>query len=208
MLLPSFSRLALAALSIAPLLDHVSATHGRRATNASHPAGHWVAAWTGMPQLTEPANLPNPPFNTTGRVFANSTIRQTIHVTAASSHIRLRISNAFGGTDLPITNVTIARPLNGTPGVSAINTSTLQTLTFSGSPSVDIPNGALAVSDAINFDVAAQTELTISIYLAAGHVGNAITSHPGSRTTAWMTFGNQVSAANITGPSVQSVAHW
>jgi hypothetical protein len=23
---------------------------------------HWVDTWTAMPQLTEPANLPNPPF--------------------------------------------------------------------------------------------------------------------------------------------------
>ena len=54
----------------------------------------------------------------------------------------------------------------------------------------------------------AQTELTISMFLADGQVGNDITSHPGSRTTTWMTFGNQVDAANITGSSVQSVAHW
>ncbi|RPD65265.1 extracellular GDSL-like lipase/acylhydrolase [Lentinus tigrinus ALCF2SS1-7] len=161
-----------------------------------------------MPQLTEPANLPNPPFNTTGLVFHNSTLRQTIHVTAPSSHIRLRISNAFGTTSLPITNVTIARPLNGTAGSPAIDTSTLKTLTFSGSPSFTIPNGALVVSDPIDFDVKAQTELTISMFLADGQVGNDITSHPGSRTTTWMTFGNQVSAANITGSSVQSVAHW
>ena len=24
--------------------------------------GHWVDIWTSMPQLTEAANLPNPPF--------------------------------------------------------------------------------------------------------------------------------------------------
>jgi hypothetical protein len=24
--------------------------------------GHWVDTWTSMPQLTEPANLPLPPF--------------------------------------------------------------------------------------------------------------------------------------------------
>ncbi|KAI0746578.1 extracellular GDSL-like lipase/acylhydrolase [Daedaleopsis nitida] len=160
-----------------------------------------------MPQLTEPANLPNPPFNTTGLVFANTTLRQTIHVTAPSSRIRLRISNAFGTTSLPITAATIARPANGAPGTSAIDTSSVKTLTFSGSPSFTIPNGALVVSDPIDFDIKAQTELTISLFLQSGQVGNDITSHPGSRTTSFMTFGNQVSAANLTG-QVQSVAHW
>ncbi|KAI0640191.1 extracellular GDSL-like lipase/acylhydrolase [Trametes polyzona] len=161
-----------------------------------------------MPQLTEPANLPNPPFNTTGRVFNNTTIRQTIHVTATSPHIRLRISNAFGTTALPVSAVTIARPAGGAPGVPAIETSTLKTLTFSGEPSFTIPNGALVVSDPVDFDVQAGTELSISIFLANGQVTNDITSHPGSRTTSWFTFGNQVTAANLTGPSLQNVAHW
>lgn len=193
------------------LLGVATLCHGAAVTAQSkpiHAPGHWVAAWTAMPQLTEPANLPNPPFNTTGLVFPNSTLRQTIHVTTPSSRIRLRISNAFGATDLPITNVTIARPLGGTPGNPAIDTKTLQTLTFSGSPSFTIPNGALVVSDPIDFEVKAQTELSISMYLAEGQVGNSITSHPGSRTTSFMTFGNQVTAANISDANTQSVAHW
>lgn len=210
MLVHQFWQLALVLFGVASLVAGIQSHDARSSIpkKHSHPAGHWVAAWTSMPQLTEPANLPNPPFNTTGLVFHNSTLRQTIHVTAPSSRIRLRISNTFGTTSLPITNVTIARPLNGSAGTSAIDTSTLKTLTFSGSPSFTIPNGALVVSDPIDFDVKAQTELTISMFLADGQVGNDITSHPGSRTTTWMTFGNQVDAANITGSSVQNVAHW
>ncbi|KAI0652624.1 extracellular GDSL-like lipase/acylhydrolase [Trametes meyenii] len=161
-----------------------------------------------MPQLTESANLPNPPFNTTGRVFNNSTIRQTIHVTATSSRIRLRISNAFGTTNLPITAASIARPFNGLPGIPAIDPKTVKSLTFSGSPSFSIPNGALVVSDPVDFDVQAGTELSISLFLESGQVTNDITSHPGSRTTSWFTFGDQVSATNLTGPALQNVAHW
>ncbi|KAJ7283244.1 extracellular GDSL-like lipase/acylhydrolase [Mycena rebaudengoi] len=128
-------------------------------------AGHWIAAWTSMPQLTEPQNLPPAPFNTSGLVFFNTTLRQTIHVTVPSSRIRLRFSNAFGATDLPITSVTIARPTNNAAGISSIDTRTLKTVTFSGSPSFTVPNGALVLSDPIEFDVKAQTELTITMYL-------------------------------------------
>ena len=208
MLLPSLHRLSLVALGVASLLHSVVAAQNHaRSKRADHPAGHWIAAWASMPQLTEPANLPPAPFNTSGLVFRNTTLRQTIHVTAPSSRIRLRISNAFGTTSLPITSATIARPANGAAGTSAIDTSSVKTLTFSGSPSFTIPNGALVVSDPIDFDVKAQTELTISLFLASGQVGNDITSHPGSRTTSFMTFGNQVSAASLTG-QVSSVAHW
>ena len=65
-------RFYLVALGIASLLaGHVT---GSTSSKGSHPAGHWVAAWTSMPQLTEPANLPNPPFNTTGLVFNGTVI--------------------------------------------------------------------------------------------------------------------------------------
>ena len=202
------SRLFLAVVAAASFLSPLVAGNSHIKPRASHPAGHWVAAWTSMPQLTEPANLPNPPFNTTGLVFANSTIRSTIHVTANASRIRLRLSNAFGTTTLPITAVTLARPLGGAAGSPAVDTKTVVPLTFSGAPGFSVPNGALVVSDPVDFDVVAGTELSVSVFLEQGQVGNDITSHPGSRTTSWMTFGNQVTAANLTGPDLQNVAHW
>ncbi|KAF8847977.1 putative extracellular GDSL-like lipase/acylhydrolase [Acephala macrosclerotiorum] len=151
---------------------------------------HWVDAWTSMPQLTEPANLPPAPYNQTGAVFVNSTIRQTLHMSLSGSPIRIRISNAFGLTDLPITAVTVALPFDGSAGVAAIQPSTLHTVTFSGSKNYTIPNGAVIVSDPIPIAT------------------NAITRHPGSRTTSWMSMGNQVSKTNITDSTTASVRHW
>ncbi|KLO19535.1 extracellular GDSL-like lipase/acylhydrolase [Schizopora paradoxa] len=171
--------------------------------------GHWIDNWATMPQLTEAANLPNPPFNQTGLVFPNSTIRQTIRVSLPANQIRLKFSNNFGLTNLPISAVTVALPKNGSSGTSEIQTNTLQTVTFSGGEtSFSIPNGALAVSDPLNFPVKAQSELAITMYLEAGQTTNDITSHPGSRATTWFSFGNHVGAENLTDPSTQNVAHW
>ncbi|KAF2834950.1 extracellular GDSL-like lipase/acylhydrolase [Patellaria atrata CBS 101060] len=172
--------------------------------------GHWTDIWASMPQLTEPANLPPAPYNQTGSVFVGATVRQTIKASIAARQLRFRISNAFGGTDLPITAVTVALPSNQTAGISTINPRTVKKLTFSGSDSITVPNGALAVSDPIDFPVKGQSILTISIYLERGQLGNAITSHPGSRTTSWWSFGNEVSKADltITDPNTQSAAHW
>ncbi|KAJ4363386.1 hypothetical protein N0V83_009679 [Neocucurbitaria cava] len=172
--------------------------------------GHWIDAWASMPQLTEPANLPPAPFNQTGAVFVNSTIRQTLFMTAAASQIRLKISNVFGGSNLPITAVTVALPANNTAGIYQIQPKTLQKVTFSGKDSISIPNGALAVSDPLNFPIKAQQIVTVTMYLATGQTTNSITSHPGSRTTSWWQFGNAVTAESlsITDPSTQSAAHW
>jgi hypothetical protein len=126
----------------------------------------------------------------------------------STSQLRLRISNAFGVNDLSINSVTIALSYNNSAGVSAIQPATLKPVTFSGSTSYTIPNGALVVSDAVDLQVKGQNMVTVSIYLENGQAGNYITGHPGSRTTSWMVPGNQVSKANLTDPTRASVAHW
>ncbi|OBT97814.1 hypothetical protein VE01_05058 [Pseudogymnoascus verrucosus] len=165
----------------------------------------WVDTWTSMPQLVEPGNLPPSPFTSQGAVFNNATLRQTLHVSIGADRIRLQISNTFGGSDLPITEAAIALPTGGEAGVGNIEPSPIAGLTFNGATSVTIPKGEVAYSDPIDFSVAAESMLTLTLYLAAGQTRNSITGHPGSRTTSWMQEGNQIDATSITG---SSVAHW
>jgi lysophospholipase L1-like esterase len=131
-------------------------------------------------------------------------------MSVGASQIRLKISNAFGVTNLPITAVTIALPVNGSAGVHQIQASTVQKVTFSGKSSISVPNGALAVSDPLPFKIKPQSMLTVSIYLETGQTTNSITSHPGSRTTSYWQFGNAVSAPalTVTNNTTQSAAHW
>jgi lysophospholipase L1-like esterase len=176
------------------------------AANAQGGAGHWIGTWAAAPQLTESTNMPPPPFTQNNLVFADSTVRQSIHVTVGSKLIRLRFSNAYGGTDLPITNISVARPAGGAAGVSAIEPGTSQAVTFDGRTAIDIPVGAQMVSDPLDFPVGTNTNLTVTIYLASGQASNNITSHPGSRTDTYMLAGNHVTDADL--PGAASVAHW
>jgi lysophospholipase L1-like esterase len=148
--------------------------------------------------------------NTTSAIFVNTTIRQTLHVSVAASQIRIKISNAFGVTNLPITAVTVALPANDTVGIHQIQGNTVQKVTFSGNDSISIPNGALAVSDPLNFQIKGQSMITVTMYLETGQTTQSITSHPGSRTTSWWQYGNAVDAASltITNKTTQSAAHW
>ncbi|KAF3360624.1 hypothetical protein VdG1_01584 [Verticillium dahliae VDG1] len=167
----------------------------------------WVTVWGAMPQLTEPHNLPPAPFNETGLVFRDTTIRQTVKVSLAASTIRLQISNVFGGSDLPITAVSVALPSDpSVAGTSGIQADTARKVTFSNATSFVVPPGALYVSDPITLEVEAESILAISIYLAAGQTTNAITSHPGSRTSSWLAYGNHVSDAEL--PSPVRTDHW
>lgn len=129
-----------------------------------------------------------------------------------AEQIRVRLSNVFGLTDLPITKATIAYPVaaNGynKTGSPTIDTNSLQTLSFSGNSSITIPNGALAVSDPLNFPIAPESIVSITLYLAKGQTTNAITSHPGSRTGSWISAGDQTGSRNFTDPSTVESFHW
>lgn len=125
-----------------------------------------------------------------------------------SKQIRIRISNAFGNTEPPISAATVALPLKGATGVSSVQTQTLKTLTFGGNEFITIPNSALAVSDPVDFLVKPDSMITVSLYTQQGQQSNFVSSHPGSRMTSWFSLGNYVDAANLTDLSTQSVAHW
>jgi lysophospholipase L1-like esterase len=51
--------------------------------------------------------------------------------------------------------------------------------------------------------------VTITVYLASGQAGHAITGHPGSRTSSWLAQGNLVSAADVnTTSTTQRIDKW
>ncbi|KAI0116783.1 SGNH hydrolase [Daldinia grandis] len=165
---------------------------------------HWVATWTSMPQLVEPNNMPPSPFSGSA-AFKDATLRQTLHLSIGAERLRFQISNTFGGSDLPITEASIALPTGSKAGVNGIDTATLKGLTFNGSSSVIIPRGQVAYTDPVDFKVDPQAMITISLYSQPGQSGSSITGHPGSRTTSWMQQGKHLNASTVTGAST---AHW
>jgi lysophospholipase L1-like esterase len=159
-----------------------------------------------MPQLTEPANLPPAPFTGDHAVLVDTTVRQTLRVSTGGHRLRLRFSNAFGDTPLPLTAVTVARPRDGRSGVSAIEPGTTQRVTFSGRTSTTVPVGAQVVSDPLDLDLPAASRLTVTAYLADGQQSLALTSHPGSRTTSYLVRGDHTGDADL--PGATPVDHW
>lgn len=179
---------------------------GGAATGSPVAAGNWVNTWTSMPQLTEPGNMPPPPFTQDGLVMADTTLRQTVRVTVGGPNLRLRFSNAFGGAALPITSASVALPAGGRAGVAAIEPGTTRAVTFNGRASTTIPVGAQMVSDPLAFPLAARTNLTVTVYLRNGQASNNITSHPGSRTTSHLLAGDHLADADL--PGATPADHW
>ncbi|KAF5577054.1 transcription factor SEF1 [Fusarium pseudocircinatum] len=168
---------------------------------------HWVGTWASMPQEVEPANLAPAPFGGVDAAaqFENTTLRQTFHMSIGADKIRIRFSNIFGKTNLPITAASIALPVDGKAGVGQIDTKTTKQLKFKGKKSVSVPVGEIVYSDPIDFKLKPLSNLALSVYTEKGQLGNKITGHPGSRTTSWMQKGNHVNAASV---SEGSTKHW
>ncbi|MEV4347402.1 GDSL-type esterase/lipase family protein [Actinoplanes sp. NPDC049596] len=160
----------------------------------------WVHTWTAMPQLTEPNNVPPAPFAT----LADTTLRQTVHLTLGGRQLRVRFSNAFGTGPLALTAASVGRPIDGRAGVPAA--SQIKPLTFGGRRSVVIPVGAQIVSDPVALTAGAGANLTISAYLATGVSGDAVTGHPGSRTTSYLIKGDRTAESDL--PGSVPVDHW
>lgn len=93
-------------------------------------------------------------------------------------------------------------------GSKAVISDTIRSLAFGHHRSVDIPCGALAVSDPITFPLGAAQVITVSIFLRHGQAGGHITSHPGSRTQTWLSHGDHTNAEDMADSSATSVFHW
>ncbi|HET7624323.1 MAG TPA: SGNH/GDSL hydrolase family protein, partial [Verrucomicrobiae bacterium] len=167
--------------------------------NSTAAEGHWVTTWGCGPQLTEPGNLPPVPL-------ANSTLRQFVHTTIGGKHLRVRLSNAYGTDPVTINLAHVALAAGaGSAGDGEINTNTDKALTFHGAPSTVIPPGEAVLSDPLDFDLPALTNLAITIYF--GKISaTTINGHPGSRTTFFIKPGNVISDADMTGAS--KAQHW
>ena len=158
------------------------------------PEVRWVGTWAASPQLTEPENLPPLPG------FVDATLRQVVHVSIGGGKLRVRLSNAFGRTALTLESVRVARSAGG----SAIVAASDRAITFHGRTSVTIPEGALVISDALEFDVAPLSDLALTVYIRGAPA--EVTGHPGSRTTSYLQPGERVSAPDLR-ESVR-VDHW
>ncbi len=97
------------------------------------------------------------PLNT----FNNQTVRMVVNTSIGGPAVRVELSNTFGATPLKIGAAHIAMH----DADAAIVASSDHALTFSGSPMATIPPGASMVSDAVEMDVPALSDLVISLYL-------------------------------------------
>jgi lysophospholipase L1-like esterase len=110
---------------------------------------HWVGTWTAAPAPAE------------GAAFSNHTLRMIPRVSIGGSRLRVRISNAYGARPLTIGTACVGLRGAGPAVVPGSN----RRLTFGGETGATIAAGALVVSDPVELDFAALSDLAVSVHL-------------------------------------------
>lgn len=159
-------------------------------------SGHWVSAWAGA-DYAPFKFLPIPPEP----VLLDRTVRMVVRTSIGGSRLRVRLSNAFGASPLPIGAAHIALTGEG----SKILPATDQVLTFGGNRKFSIPAGAPLISDPIELPVKPLTEISISIYLPSSTPVS--TWHRGAQHDSYISGpGDLTSDAEL--PNAEAKAAW
>jgi lysophospholipase L1-like esterase len=106
-----------------------------------------------------------------GGSLSDMTVRNVLRTSVGGKELRIRISNGFGDQPLVSDSVYVGRQDSGASVVPGSS----RRLTFSGSSTVTIPPGAMAISDPLPGPVPALTSLTVSLHVV-GTTG-VITAH-------------------------------
>ena len=158
----------------------------------------WVGTWTASPQAPEP-----PIVLATPAQFDNQTIRQIVHISIGGSRMRVRLSNEFGRTPLVVGSAHIARQMAGNG--ATIMPGTDRTLTFGGRAGVTIPAGAPVLSDPVDLDAPALSNLAISIHLPKPTPASTFHSL-GVQTTYVSSQGDFTAAGTL--PTASTTTSW
>ncbi len=151
--LPTLRRLSLTAVAVGAFATAAVAADSAGFGESGNE--HWVGTWgTALhaPDLGVPG-LANTGFN-------NQTLRQIVHTSVGGHKVRVRFS-AFGANAVVIGAAHIALQAGGAMIMPASD----RTLTFGGKPSITVPPGALVLSDPVNLDVPALSDLAVSIFV-------------------------------------------
>lgn len=180
----------------------LACAHGQNADE------HWVTTWATAQQLVAPAGPPRP-ARTNGpeasglpATFADQTVRMVVRVSVGGKRVRIELSNMLNAQALDVGAAHVALH----KGSGEIVNGTDRTLTFGGRSGFTLPPGALAVSDAVDLEVAPSSDLAVSLYLPRDT--GTPTSHTIGLHTAYISQGNTASSAKVTGGTTMFAYAW
>ncbi len=152
---------------------------------------HWVATWS-----TSNAAVPDP------ATFKNQTLREIIHTSVGGQAVRIRFANTFGTQAVTFDSVYVGLQKSGASLVAGSN----HAVTFGGSKSITIREGAEALSDPISLAVGPEQNLSVSLF-TSDSTGPA-TVHPVALQTNYISDAGNFSSSEAASPFAKTAQSW
>ena len=182
-----------AAWALITLLAIAASAQNSPPAGSSHDGKQWIGTWAAAAQPFMPASL---------RTFHNQSLRLIVHTSAGGKRVRIRISNTYGDKPLAIGSAHIARR----SASADIDPSSDRPVGFSGRPSISVPPGSTVVSDPVELDVPALSDLSISLFLP--QVTEARTIHILAQQTNYLSAETGDYTAAVKFPVAKTLHSW
>jgi lysophospholipase L1-like esterase len=153
----------------------------------------WIGTWTTAPQPFIPGSLQS---------FRNQSLRLIVHTSVGGTKVRVKISNTFGDHPLLIGGAHIARRT----AAANIDPASDRTLMFHGRSSITVPARSMVVSDPVELDVPALSDLAISLFLPK--TTQATTLHILAMQTSYVSSDTGDSTADVKFPVAKTIHSW
>lgn len=153
----------------------------------------WVGTWATAPQAA-----PKGP----ARTFHNQTVRLIVHTSFGGKKVRVKISNTFGDQPLLIGAAHVARRASE----ADIDPASDRALKFNGHSSMTIPPRSTAVSDPVDLEVPALSDLAISLFFP--ETAALTTSHILAKQTNYVSAETGDATAQAKFPVAKTITSW
>jgi hypothetical protein len=156
-------------------------------------AQHWVGTWAAAPQTAVPSRA---------QTFRNQTLRLVVHTSVGGKRVRVKLSNLFGDRPLAVGSAHVARRAAG----ADIDPASDRALTFGGRASVSITARSSVVSDPVDLEVPALSDLAVSVFLPEST--QATTTHTLAKQTSYVSDETGDSTAAAKFPASKTIFSW
>ncbi len=160
---------------------------------ANRDTKQWIGTWAAAPQPPIPRSLQS---------FRKQTLRLIVHTSAGGTKVRIKISNTFGDQPLLIGGAHIARRTTA----AEIDPASDRALLFHGHSSTTIPARSMVVSDPVDLNVPALSDLAVSLFLPETTL--ATTLHILAKQTSYVSTDTGDSTAVVKFPVVKTIHSW
>jgi len=154
---------------------------------------HWIGTWATAPQPAVPSRI---------QTFRNQSVRLIVRTSVGGKKVRVKISNTFGEQPLVIGGAHIARRGAG----AGIDASSDRVLKFRGRATARVAAGAMVVSDAVDLDVPALSDLAVSVFFPENAA--ATTEHILALQTNYVSTESGDATAKVNFPVAKTISFW